>query len=93
MMLSQVGPEGVTPPTTRAPNRWGPAGTMGLASGCALPGDGIAYSSSSCVFVCCVVCVSVCVLCVCVYLFVCLLCVIFHASDVETETVGGLGTS
>ena len=63
-MLSWVGPKPVTPPPTRDPSRWGRAVTMEMASGCALPGDGI--SSPSCwVCICVFGCVCVCV-CVCV---------------------------
>ena len=71
IMLSRLRPEGV-------PSRWGPAGTMGLARACTLPGDRISSSYSwvcvcararvCCVLVCgyivCVVCVSLqCVYC------------------------------
>ena len=45
MMLSRVGPPvRVTQPMAGCPSWWGPAGTMGLASGCILPGDHISSS-------------------------------------------------
>ena len=63
MMLSPGRPAvRVTPPTTASPSWWGPAGTMGLASRCALPGDrtcscsSLSLSLSLCVCVCVCVC-------------------------------------
>ena len=38
----------VPPHRINGPDRWGPAGTMGMVRGCALPGDRISSSSSSC---------------------------------------------
>ena len=48
MMLSRTGSAvRVLPIDRRVPDQWGPAGPMGMASGCALPGDCISSSSSS----------------------------------------------
>ena len=48
MMLSRNGPAVRVPPIDhRVADRWGPAGTMGMASGCALLGDPISSSSYS----------------------------------------------